>query len=162
MFDIENGCIAAIPKVVVSTLERPNDVQQPQLAGALKLHPNGRFAYVVNRSHAVTKFGEHMVWANGENSIAVFSLDALTGTPTLVQMVALPGLHARCIDIMHGGKMLVAAIRQSSFRIVNGTVKSCSAGFSIFRIADCGFLFEVAFHAVDTGGEHLFWAESAN
>ncbi|WP_285409889.1 beta-propeller fold lactonase family protein [Variovorax sp. efr-133-TYG-130] len=158
MFDIENGHIAATPKVVLSTLERPNDVRQPQLAGALKLHPNGRFAYVVNRSHAVAEFGEHMVCAGGENSIAVFSLDALTGTPTLVQTVDLPGLHARCIDITHGGKTLVAAIRQSSFRILNETIEARSAGFSIFRITECGFLFEVDFHAVDTGGEHLFWA----
>ena len=157
-FDLQDGRIAGVPACTVGLLQRPELVSRPQLAGALELHPGGHVAYVVNRSHAVVLDGPHAVWGQGENSIVVLRLDPATGAPTPVQFMPLQGLHARCMAIVHGGRMLVAAIRQDSLRRTESGLQPCPAGFSIFRIRDDGQLTAIAHVPEAVGDAQIFWA----
>lgn len=164
-FRMRSEGIAPEPSGAVALLERPDAIVRPQLGGALALHPSGRFAYAVNRSHAVVRDGDALVWAGGENSIAVFALDADTGEPSLLQHARIDGLHARCIDFAHGGTLLVAAIRQSSMRRVEGIrgiaaarIERCPAGLSMFRVGPDGRLSLVRHHPIDVGDNQIFWA----
>lgn len=160
MFQVREGRIAAQPACTVGMLQHPERIHRPQLAGALELHPNGRFAYAVNRSHAVVPDGPHMVWTGGENSIVVFRLHARTGEPVRIQAAPLQGLHARCIAIAQGGRLLVAALRQASQRRTDAGVEDCPAGFSILRIGHDGCLAPLDHVAVPVGTGQLFWAGS--
>ncbi|XDF37621.1 beta-propeller fold lactonase family protein [Paracidovorax avenae] len=158
VFFIRGGRIAAQPAHTVGMLQRPDRIHRPQLAGALALHPGGGFAYAVNRSHAVVQEGAHTVWAGGENSIVVFRLDTRTGEAAPVQCQPLQGLHARCIALAHGGRLLVAAIRQASAQRTPEGIRHCPAGFSTFRIGQDGCLQPLGHHAVEVGAEQIFWA----
>lgn len=157
-FPVDQGRIGSEPAGSVDVLERPATIVRPQLGGALALHPSGRWAYVVNRSHAVVQHSGRTVCGGGENSVAVFGLDAATGAPQLLQHAALAGLHARCMVLTHGGSLLVAAIRQRSARRTDDGVVDCPAGFSVFSVADDGRLTLRQHHAVDVGEHQLFWA----
>lgn len=157
-FSVRDGRIAAEPACTVGLLQHPESIHRPQLAGALELHPSGRFAYAVNRSHAVVPDGPCMVWAGGENSIVVFRLDQRTGEPVQIQAAPLQGLHARCIAIAQGGRLLVAALRQASQRRTDAGIEDCPAGFSIFRIGDDGCLEALDHLTVAVGAAQIFWA----
>ncbi len=159
-FHMADGRIATQPAHTAGMLRYPDRIVRPQLAGALELHPGGGFAYAVNRSHAVVRDGARTVWAGGENSIVVFRLDPHTGEATRVQTAPLPGLHARCIALAHGGRWLVAAIRQASERRTPDGIRPCPAGFSIFRIGPDGCLQASGHHAVEVGDAQIFWAGS--
>ena len=159
-FHVQGGRISATPVCTVGMLQDPQHICRPQLAGALALHPNGRFAYAINRSHAVRPDGPHIVWAGGENSVVVFQLTEGTGEPVLTQRTPLEGLHARCMALAHGGRLLVAAIRQSSMRRTASGIESCPAGFSIFRIGDDGRLETLRHVPEEVGPAQIFWAGS--
>ncbi|AVS74227.1 hypothetical protein [Paracidovorax cattleyae] len=139
-------------------LQRPDRIHRPQLAGALEVHPGGGCAYAMNRSHAVVHNGAHTVCAGGENSTVVFWLDTRTGEAAPVRFQPLQGLHAHCIAIAHGGRLLVAAIRQASAQRIPEAIRHCPAGFSIFRIGQDGCLQPLGHHAAEVGTGQIFWA----
>lgn len=158
MFRILDGAIGAEPAFTVGLLERPMAAQDPQLAGAIAVHPDGRTIYVVNRSHAKPPADGLPMSGGGENSIVVFKLDPWSGRPRLLQRVELQGMHARCAMISQAGNLLIAAVRQPSLRRKAGKVTECPAGFSIFRIVENGRLDPLGHHAVNVEGDQLFWA----
>lgn len=153
------GVLEEQPSWVVGLLEQPQHLRPPQLAGAVVIHPSGRFAYVVNRAHPALANPDPAQLC-GENSVVVLALDAATGEPRELQRVALPGLHARCISLSHDGRILVAAMRQPGFSedVERGLIQEL-AGFVCFEVQDSGHLLFLQHHAVDVGGEQLFWAE---
>lgn len=157
-FGVEHGKIEAAPRFTQSLLQRPDAAQKPQLAGAIELDAEGRFAYVVNRSHAATQDHGSKVDAGGENSIVVFSPDADTGRPQRVQTVTLAGLHARCISLSPDGLWLVAAIRESSVRLEAGRLIAQPAGLQCFRVHPDGRLVLSHHIPLDDSAGHVFWA----
>ena len=58
-----------------------------QMAGAIHVHPNGRFVYMTNRNSGTEEIGGRKVFKGGENNVAVFSIDPATGEPTLIQNI---------------------------------------------------------------------------
>ncbi|UHL63164.1 lactonase family protein [Paralcaligenes sp. KSB-10] len=158
MFRTLDGAIGVQPAFTVGLLDNPLAIQDPQLAGAIVVHPDGRTIYVVNRSHAKPPAHGLPMSGGGENSIVVFSVDPSNGRPRLLQRVALQGMHARCAMISQAGNLLIAAVRQPSLRRKAGKVTECPAGFSIFRIVENGRLDPLGHHAVNVGGDQLFWA----
>lgn len=158
MFRVLDGVIDVEPAFTVGLLENPLAIQDPQLAGAIVVHQDGRTIYVVNRSHARLPADGLPMSGGGENSIVVFRLDPLNGRPQLLQRVELQGMHARCAMIAESGDLLVAAVRQASLRRKAGKVTECPAGFSVFRIVAEGRLDPLGHCAVDVGGDQLFWA----
>jgi 6-phosphogluconolactonase len=77
------------------------------------MHPNGRFVYVANRASGTVEFEGQQVFAGGENTIAVFSINQNTGEPTLIQSADTRGFQPRTFAVDATGTILVAANQSS-------------------------------------------------
>ncbi|MFC7398119.1 lactonase family protein [Chelatococcus sp. GCM10030263] len=151
-----DGALEAEPRLRVSTLAaaRP-DVHQ--LAGLVRVHPNGRFVYVANRAPEIRGPGHRPAFTGGDNTIAVYAIDPESGEPQLIQHVDTAGIHCRCFQIDASGRLLIAAhitalkVREGAFE------RLVPAGISIFRIADDGRLTLARRHEEDVGDDLLFW-----
>ena len=67
-------------------IDRANNVHT-QMAGAIHVHPNGRFVTMTNRNSGTEEIGGRKVFKGGENNVAMFSIDPSTGEPTLIQNI---------------------------------------------------------------------------
>lgn len=141
-----------------SALARPQDKKPRQLVGAIHLHPNGQFAYVSNRADGTVMHDGVEVFNGGENSIAVYAIDALTGEPGLVQIEDTRGMHARTFQVTPDGRLLIAA-NMTARRVLDGTaVREVPACLSVFRLGGDGRLAFAGKVDVEVGGEVLFWS----
>ena len=123
----EEGALIELFRVTVlrdPTLEFP-----AQRAGAIHVHPSGRWLYATNRNVE-----------GGENTIAAFSIDATTGEPTLVEHVESHGFEPRTFTIDRTGTYLIVA---------NMTI---SPNLSVFRIGADGRLTFARSHDQPAGG----------
>jgi 6-phosphogluconolactonase len=146
------------PLFVKDTLAAPANVKLGQGAGAIHVHPDGRFVYLTNRNHEEVEFQGENVFNGGENNVAVFSLDAKTGEPRLIQTALGHGIHLRTFGIDPSGRLLVAAsIRPLAVRDGN-TIGTLTAGIMIYRIAGDGTLTFVRKYDVDTARGQQFWS----
>ena len=85
------------PLTAVSTL--PEGFKGSNDTAEIKVSPDGKFLYGSNRGH---------------NSIATFSLDSATGTPTFVEAVSTGGKTPRNFEIAPGGDYVFAANQASN------------------------------------------------
>lgn len=139
------------PLFDTTTLQHPDRVLGFQMAGAVHVHPNGRFVYVSNRS-----LGD-----GGEDNIAVFSIDAATGEPRLIQNQDGGSIHMRTFSIDPSGRCLVAA-SVKSFRVPkNGVSVEIPAALTVFHIQSDGMLYPAQRYVVDTGPDEQFWSGMA-
>ena len=145
------------PAFVADTLEAPDKPGSQQRAGAIRVHPNGRYVYVANRAGGSVEFGGRKVFAGGENNIAVFTLDAATGEPTLMQHVNSRGIVPRTLAIDASGRVLIVANARSLAVKSGSSVETVPANVSIFRIGDDGKLTYVAKREIDSTSGALFW-----
>lgn len=156
MHRLEGDRIAEVPAFV--TRSTAGAGQPDTLAGAIHVHPSGRTLYVSNRASRTVASGADAVFAGGENSIAVFALDPLSGAPKLVQTVDPLGYHVRTFTIDATGRLLVAATMVDMAVRDGGTIRHVPAGLSLFRIADDGRLTFVRKYDVTLApGEQQFW-----
>ena len=141
-----------------STLAEPRHVRPRQLAGPIHLHPSGRFVYVANRADQTIEVGGHKVFGGGENNIAVYSIDADTGEPALIQHADTHSFHVRTFACDPSGRLLVtASIRAHAVRDGNGA-RSVPAALSVFRIREDGRLEFAHKYDVQTAGSELqYW-----
>lgn len=158
MFRLDEEAIEPGPSFALCLLQRPGRVLRPQLAGAVLLHPDGRCGYAINRSHAGHVADGRLVDAGGENSVVVFDIDPGTGAPSIRQVVALPGVHARCFCLVDDGRSLVVGMRQPSAveRGESGVLER-PAGFSVFRVERDGGIVLSHHHGMDVGSSQIFW-----
>lgn len=153
-----DGTLGRDPLFVEETLAEPTNVRPGQGAGAIHVHPNGRFVYLTNRNQAEVEFQGHRVFNGGENNVAVFSTDGQSGQPSLVQTAEGHGIHLRTFAIDPSGRLLAAAsIRPLAVRDGN-TVRTLTAGISVYRIAGDGRLAFVRKYDVDTAAGQQFWS----
>jgi 6-phosphogluconolactonase len=138
-FTRTNGRLPQVPLARAVTLAPDQPKSDHQLVGTVHVHPNGRFAYVANRSR------DH----NGQNSMAVFALDQ-SGRPKRIQNVDTHGVHPRTFHIDPSGRMMVVAHIMGSGGI--------PCRLTTFRIADDGTLTFVNAYDIETGGKLLWWA----
>jgi 6-phosphogluconolactonase len=157
MFEITGKEVSAAPVFRKETLAEPNNIRGRQAAGTVHVHPNGRFVYAVNRASSTTEVEGKPVFVGGENTLAVYEIDARTGEPTPIQHVDTRGIHCRTFHIDPSGRMLVAAhimalpVREgSSIRIV-------PASLAVFRINGDGKLDFIRKYDVDVGDKTMFW-----
>jgi 6-phosphogluconolactonase (cycloisomerase 2 family) len=136
------------------TLSKPGTVPPGQVAGTVHVHPNGRFVYVANRASGTTTVDGKRVWAGGENSIAVFSINQSTGEPTLIQNMDTRGLHPRTFALDPSSRVIVAA-NNMSLPTREGTV--IPASLSTYRISADGKLEFVRKYDVDLNKSQQFW-----
>jgi 6-phosphogluconolactonase len=149
--------ISREPIFIKETLADPKSPLR-QGAGTIHFHPNGRTLYVANRAASTVEFEGKKVFAGGENGIAVFSIDQSTGEPTLVQSADGHGITLRTFAVDPSARMLVAA-SQVALPVRDGaTVKTLSAGLSVFRIGGDGKLDFARKYDVDVGGKNQFWS----
>src|SRR5262249_10622881 len=143
---------------VKSPLAAPASVKPAQGAGPIHVHPDGRFVYVTNRNRGEIELDGRRVFNGGDNSVAVFSIDARTGEPKLIQTIDGRGIHLRTFGIDPGGRLLVAAsLRPRRVREGNGT-GTLTAGLTVYRVGTDGKLAFARKYDVDTGKARQFWS----
>ena len=146
------------PAYVKDTLAAPSGDGLRQLAGAIHVHPNGRYVYVSNRADSTLDFNGTPVFRGGENSIAVYAIDPSTGEPTLIQHADPRSYHVRTFTIDPSGRLLIAA-SISDMRVRDGNhVRHVPAALSVFRIGADGKLDFVRKYDVELGGKLQWWA----
>jgi 6-phosphogluconolactonase len=148
--------LAREPMFVKDTLANPKPPVR-QAAGAIHVHPSGKFVYLTNRASDLTTVDGKTVVIDGENNVAVFAIDQATGEPTLIQNADGRAYELRTFGIDPSGRLLVAAsIKSVPVRDGSGT-KTVPARISLFRIAADGKLDMARQYDVDTGSHQQFW-----
>lgn len=154
-YRLDGGSLGAAPAFSKDTLSNPGNVLPKQRAGAIHVHPNGKFAYVTNRNDA-TRAGSPALFAGGENSVAVFALDERTGEPTLLQNEDTRGFEPRTFSIDPAGRVLIAANQKAMAIQQGGGVAQVPANLALYRIGSDGKLSYVRKYDVTQGGEALW------
>jgi len=139
------------PMFIKETLSDPKS-PAPQGTGPIRVHPNGRFVYLTNRTFPASGPGARKIAPGGENSVAVFAVDPATGEPTLIQLIDGRGIQMRTFGIDPTGRLLVVA---SILSAVDGTLP---AGITLMRIGADGKLTFVRKYDVEVGGAQQFWS----
>ena len=145
------------PAYVKGTLAMQRDERLMQVAGGIHVHPAGGNVYVSNRASMTETVDGRPVFAGGENSIAVFAIDAVTGEPTLIQHADPQSCHVRTFSIDPSGRLFVAASVMEILVRDGPGVRHVSAALSVFRIAVDGRLDFVRKFDVDLGGKFQWW-----
>jgi 6-phosphogluconolactonase (cycloisomerase 2 family) len=148
------------PMFVKETLSDPKSPFR-QGAGTIHVHPNGRFVYQANRASSTVDFEGKKVFAGGENSIVVFSINQSTGEPARIQNIDGHGIQLRTFAIDPSARMMVAASIQPLPVREGGAIKTLSAGLTVFRIGGDGKLAFARKYDVDVGSKTQFWSGMA-
>ena len=157
VFKLEGDTLRAEPLFRKETMVDPDHPGPRQLVGTIHVHPNGRFVYVINRAYGTKDAGGRQVFSGGENNIAVFAVDPVSGEPTLIQNIDTHGYYARTFSIDPSGRMLVAAHVMPMVVQEGAGYTNVPANLSVFRIADDGKLDFARKYDVDVGSNLMFW-----
>jgi 6-phosphogluconolactonase (cycloisomerase 2 family) len=154
--DVGTG-LARAPMFVKDTLADPNPKVR-QAAGAIHVHPSGKFVYLTNRASDLVVLNGAKAFAGGENNVAVFAIDQASGEPTLIQNADGAAIELRTFGIEPSGRMLVAAsIKPVPVRDAAGT-KTVQAKICVFHIGSDGNLELKRQYDIDTGVYQQFWS----
>ncbi len=133
--------------------DRANNVHT-QMAGAIHIHPNGRFVAMANRNSGTEEIGGRKVFKGGENNVATFAIDHASGEPTLIQNIEARTIHLRTFAIDPSGRLLIAA---SILPMAMRDGSTLPAALVLYRIGDDGKLTFARKYDVDTGRFMQFW-----
>ena len=149
--------LARAPLVVKDTLADPKPKVR-QAAGAIHVHPSGKFVYLTNRASDLVDLNGTKAFTGGENNVAVFAIDQASGEPTLIQNADGQAVELRTFGIEPGGRMLIAAsIKPVPVRDAKGTT-TVPAKLCIFHVGSDGKLALKRQYDVDTGPHQQFWS----
>lgn len=157
MFERDGDTIAPAPKFHENTLAGPPRLGIRQVVGTVHVHPNGRTVYVANRASDTVSVDGRRLFAGGENSIAVFSIDQQTGRPTLVQHAPTRGIHPRTFHLDPSGRLMVVAHIQGLDALDGDRVARVPTRMSLFRIAEDGTLSFARSYDIDSGSMTQWW-----
>ncbi len=153
--------IEPAPAFKRSVTQFPPEAGIVQVAGAIHVHPRGHVVYASNRVSATTVPVGAFPFKGGENNIAVFAIDPVTGEPTPIQFVDPRGFHIRTFAIDPSGKLLIAASLAAMSVKEGGETRIVPAGLSVFRISDDGRLDFVRRYEVELGaGVQQMWVRA--
>ncbi|WP_245152352.1 lactonase family protein [Allopusillimonas soli] len=156
-YKVNVGGISAAPLKTQPTTFWPA-TNLPQIAGAVRLHPSGKFLYVANRTHR-TRGGDAITdISSGANTISAYSLDPITGIPTFLKEQETGGIHPRTISISDDGQLLVAAHVRKAFFQHGGSCIEIPASIAVFRVHENGHIAPIKITHVDIGRDLLFWS----
>lgn len=158
VFRVEGDTLAAEPAFRCETLLEPKNVHSKQMAGAVHVHPSGRFVYLANRAFGTTEYRGRRVFAGGENSIVVYAIDDRTGRPQMIQRIDTQGIYPRTFSIDPCGRMLVVGNLRPLLVRVGEAVAMTPANLSVFSIEADGRLTHLRRHDLEDGREELFWS----
>ena len=159
MHRIKGDSVTQEPAFVKTTLSAQRDPKMHQTTSAIHVHPNGRFVYTANRADSTVDFGGKKVFAGGENSIAVFSINPDNGEPTLIQSIDPLTHHVRTFSIDPSGRLLISASIRDMWVRNGNEVRLAPAALSVFRIGADGKLTFVRKVDVELNGKLQWWAE---
>jgi len=129
-----------------------------QAAGAIHVHPSGKFVYLTNRASDLVDLNGTKAFMGGENNVAVFAIDQTSGEPTLIQNADGQAIELRTFGIEPSGRMLVAAsIKPAPVRDAGGT-KTVPAKLCVFHVGGDGKLELKRQYNIDTGAHQQFWS----
>jgi 6-phosphogluconolactonase len=148
------------PQVIFSknTLAEPGNIRSRQAASTVHVHPNGRTVYVGNRASDTVDFQGQKVFPGGENNIAVFSINPVSGEPTLIQNADAHGIHPRTFSLDPSGRMMVAANIQTMLVREGDGIKTVPANLATYHVGADGRLSFANNYEVDTGNAQQFWS----
>jgi 6-phosphogluconolactonase len=148
--------LARAAMFIKDTLADPNP-RVRQAAGAIHVHPSGKFVYLTNRASDLVDLNGTKAFTGGENNIAVFAIDQASGEPTLIQNADGHAVELRTFAIEPSGRMLVAAsIKPVPVRGASG-IKTVPAKLCVFHVGSDGKLELKRQYDVDTGTHLQFW-----
>jgi 6-phosphogluconolactonase len=154
MFTHDDGRLAPSPAFRENALMEPDNIRGHQLVGTVHVHPNGRFVYVANRASSTVDKDGKAVFAGGENTIAAFAINQITGEPRPIQHVDTNGIHCRTFHIDPTGRLMVCA-HIMGISLADGT--QVPTRLTLFRIEDDGKLSFVRSYDIETGGRLMWW-----
>jgi 6-phosphogluconolactonase (cycloisomerase 2 family) len=128
------------PLFKATTLAGAGPTKPGQMLSVIRLHPNGKTLYVMNRASGTTSFNGETIFNDGEESIAVFSLDSATGAPRLAQSIPVAAIGVRGIGITADGQWLFAAGLQAGKKRVADRLESIPQALHLFSIGADGRL----------------------
>ena len=149
-----DGTLSRDPTFIANSLADRANAGHAQMAGAIHVHPNGRFVYQTNRNSGTEEIGGRKVFKGGENNVAVFSIDPSSGEPTLIQNIEAHTNHLRTFGIDPSGQLLIAASIQP-IALRDGS--TLPAALVLYRIGADGKLTFARKYDVDTGRLMQFW-----
>src|SRR3954464_2591185 len=150
----EDGTLPSEATFIKSSLiDRASSVHT-QMAGAIHIHPNGRFVTMTNRNSGTEDVGGRKVFKGGENNVATFSIDPSTGEPTLIQNIEARTIHLRTFAIDPSGRLLIAA---SILPMAMRDGSTLPAALVLYRIGNDGKLEFARKYDFDTGRFMQFW-----
>ena len=158
MFRMPGDTLEAAPAYTADTLKDRANEKPRQLGGTIHVHPDGRTVYMANRADYKIDHEGRKVFGGGENSIAVFSIDPVTGEPRTVQHADTHSYHVRTFALDPSGRLMVAASILPMNVREGGSMTKVEAALSVFRVRDDGTLDFVRKYDVDTeGGKTQYW-----
>ena len=146
--------LAREPSFIKETLADPHGKVE-QGAGAIHVHPNGKFVYLTNRSFPASPSGGRKMSAGGENSVAVYAIDGKSGEPVHIQSIDGLGVQLRTFSMDPDGRVLIAA---SILPVPRPDGSVVTAGLTMFRMGSDGKLSLVRKYDTDVGGFQQFWS----
>jgi 6-phosphogluconolactonase (cycloisomerase 2 family) len=150
----DDGTLPRDATFIKNALVDRNNHVHTQMAGAIHIHPSGRFVYMTNRNSGTEEIGGKRVFKGGENNVAVFSIDPASGEPTLIQNIEAQTIHLRTFAIDPTGRLLVAA---SILPMAMRDGSTVPAALVLYRIGADGKLTFARKYDVDTGRFMQFW-----
>ena len=158
MFRMPGDALDPAPAYTCDTLADRANEKPRQLGGTIHVHPNGRSVYMANRADLQVEHEGRKVFAGGENTIAVCSIDPSTGEPKVVQREDTRSFHVRTFALDPSGRLMVAASIKAMDVREGGRVTAVPAALSVFRVRDDGTLDYVRKYDVATPGESMqYW-----
>ena len=154
-----DGSFDATPLFVKDTVAQPAEKRTAQAVASIHVHPNGRFLYAANRASGTVEFEGKRVFAGGENSIAVFTIDQKTGEPKLLQSIDTRGFQPRTFALDTTGTFLAVANQSPLLVRDHAHVTTVPASVALFRVRPTGTLaFAQKYDVETTPNANLFWA----
>ena len=157
MFEFSGETLSLAPVFRKATLAEPGNIRGRQVAGTVHIHPNGRFAYAVNRASTTAELDGKPVFVGGENNFAIYTINPATGEPSLIEHVDTRGIHCRTFHIDPSGRLLVAAHIMPILVKDGAALRTVPASLAVFRIKDEGRLDFIRKYDVDVGDRTMFW-----
>ena len=159
VYRLEKGRITSDAIFKKETVANTAFLNNPrQLAGAIHVHPNGRFVYVANRNDGTIDFNGKKVLGSGENTVTVYAIDQVTGEPTAIQFMDTRKVYPRTFSFDPSARfMTVHHVLPANIRDGSG-VRVEPAGITTFRIGEDGKLtYEHTYDLEVRENDQVFW-----
>ena len=157
LYDYSDKAIGPKPRAIASTLEGVDSGRSFQVAGGIRVHPNGRYVYVSNRANG-NENGQGE-FDGGTNDIAVFELDPVTGVPCFIQRIDTSGVYPRTFAIDAEKGVMVVGNEKPLVLKSGGQEHRILPNLAVFRIGDDGRLTFLNQLKHPDNGEVCFWVD---